>query len=127
MTYSSFLALKAYVESNKTLSGPQPPRSPNCLAQSSYSFKPSLFTLGLIVRKLARKSSKPIGRISSIVMCSNASPNDRSGPIAASFARAVMSEPENPSVSCLLVIGTVKKGRELTVRQHHEVGDIVLR
>uniref|UniRef100_A0A4E9DUX5 Uncharacterized protein n=1 Tax=Gibberella zeae TaxID=5518 RepID=A0A4E9DUX5_GIBZA len=73
-----------------------PPRSPNSCAQSSYSFKPVLLTLGLIVVKLASKSSNWIGRISSIVMCNNASPRDRNGPMAASLANAVISEPEKP-------------------------------
>lgn len=73
-----------------------PPRSPNSLAQSSYSFRPALLTLGLIVAKLAIKSDSPIGRISFSVMCSKASPRDLRGPIAASFANAVISEPEKP-------------------------------
>lgn len=74
----------------------QPPLSPNSLAQSSYSFKPCLLTDGRMVCRLALKSSNRIGRISSMVMCNSFSPKLRSGPIAASLARAVMSEPENP-------------------------------
>jgi hypothetical protein len=81
---------------NKTQTNLYPPLSPNSLAQSSYSFKLDLLTLGRMVAKLATKSESSIGRISSIDMCSSASPSERSGPMAASFARAVMSEPENP-------------------------------
>jgi hypothetical protein len=55
-----------------------------------------LLTEGLIVRKLFLKSSKRIGRISSIVIVSRLSPSERKGPMAASFANAVMSEPEKP-------------------------------
>ena len=38
----------------------------------------------------------PIGRMSSGDMCSSFSPRERSGPMAASLARAVISEPEKP-------------------------------
>lgn len=85
---------------NKTCAGINalyPPLSPNSLAQSSCSLSPDLLTLGLIVVKLAIKSESSMGRISSIVMCNRASPNERSGPIAASFASAVISDPENPN------------------------------
>jgi hypothetical protein len=78
-----------------------PPRSPNSLAQSSYSFNPDLLTLGLIVLRLVMKSATSMGRISSIVMCRSASPRDRNGPMAASFAKAVMSDPENPGLTSI--------------------------
>ena len=74
-----------------------PPRSPNSLAQSSYCLRPALLTLGRIVVRLATKSDISMGRISSMVMCKRASPSDRSGPMAASLASAVISEPENPT------------------------------
>lgn len=57
-----------------------------------------MLTLGLIVLRLARKSDNSMGRISSILMWSKASPRDRKGPMAASLARAVISEPENPDI-----------------------------
>ncbi|KAJ6263750.1 LOW QUALITY PROTEIN: hypothetical protein Dda_2321 [Drechslerella dactyloides] len=69
-------------------------RSPKCRAQSSYSCNPSLLTLGRMLFKLALKSSSMIGRMSSIRICSSDSPRLRSGPIAASFASAVISDPE---------------------------------
>lgn len=47
--------------------------------------------------RLASKSSNPIGLMSSMDMESKASPRLRSGPIAASLAREVMSEPEKPN------------------------------
>lgn len=75
----------------------QPPRSPNSLAQSSYSWRPCLLTLGLIFVKLASKSSNCIGLISSMVMWRSFSPRLRRGPIAASLASAVISDPENPA------------------------------
>ena len=78
----------------------QPPLSPNSLAQSSNSFKPCLLTLGRMLIRLASKSSNEIGRISSMDICSRASPSERSGPIAASLARAVISEPEKPEIGC---------------------------
>lgn len=46
--------------------------------------------------KLASKSEKQIGRICSMGVWRRASPRLRSGPMAASFASAVISEPENP-------------------------------
>ena len=58
---------------------------------------PSLLTLGLTFLKLVTKSSNPIARISSRFVVSNASPNERNGPIAASFVNAVISDPENPT------------------------------
>lgn len=73
-----------------------PPRSPNSLAQSSNSFRPCLLTLGLMFIRLALKSSIEIGLMSSGAMCRSFSPRLRSGPIAASLARAVISEPEKP-------------------------------
>ena len=81
---------------HRTYTWPYPPRSPNSLAQSSNSWRPCLLTEGLMLIRLASKSTNPIGLISSIDMESKASPRLRSGPIAASFARAVMSEPEKP-------------------------------
>ncbi len=42
-----------------------------------------------------------MGRMSSGDMCSKASPSSRNGPMAASLARAVMSEPENPGLYLL--------------------------
>jgi hypothetical protein len=75
----------------------QPPLSPNSLAQSSYSFNPCFPTDGRIFTRLASKSSNRMGRISSMVMCNSFSPSERSGPIAASLASAVMSEPEKPT------------------------------
>ena len=74
----------------------QPPLSPNSLAHCSYCLKPALLTLGLMVSKLAWKSSNWIGRISSMLIWRSFSPRLRSGPIAASLARAVISEPEKP-------------------------------
>lgn len=46
--------------------------------------------------KLASKSWKIMARIWSIGVCRRASPRLRRGPMAASLARAVMSEPEKP-------------------------------
>lgn len=91
-------SLNMCLHTTSTLSITQPPRSPNSLAQSSYSFRPCLLTLGLIFLKLASKSSNCIGLISSIVICKSFSPRLRKGPIAASLASAVMSDPENPKV-----------------------------
>lgn len=89
---------------------PHPPLSPNSLAQSSNSCKPCLLTLGRMFIKLASKSSNWMGRISSVDMYKSASPKLRSGPIAASFARAVISLPEKP---CLGVSrGTEGKWRK---------------
>lgn len=82
----------------------QPPLSPNSLAQSSNCFSPCLLTLGLMLMRLASKSSNWIGLISSMDICSSASPRLRSGPIAASFAKAVMSEPENPTRRSLVSV-----------------------
>lgn len=83
---------------NSTASIHQPPLSPNSLAQSSNSFRPCLLTLGLMFTKLASKSTSWIGRIWSMDICSSASPRERRGPMAASLARAVMSEPEKPGI-----------------------------
>lgn len=73
-----------------------PPLSPNCVAHSSYLLSPSLPTLGLMLTRLAWKSWNCIGLISSLFMCSSRSPRLRKGPIAASLAKAVISEPEKP-------------------------------
>lgn len=78
----------------------QPPLSPNSVAQSSYSLSPVLLTLGRMLRRLATKSTSMIGLISSIVICNKASPRDLKGPMAASFANAVMSDPEKPVHLC---------------------------
>ena len=75
-----------------------PPLSPNSFAQSSNSCRPCLLTLGLIFIRLASKSPKLIGRISSVDMYRRASPKLRRGPIAASLANAVMSLPEKPTI-----------------------------
>jgi len=74
----------------------QPALSPNSRAHSSNSCRPCLLTLGLILTRLASKSSNWIGRIWSMGVYRRASPNFRRGPIAASFAKAVMSDPEKP-------------------------------
>lgn len=76
-----------------------PPRSPNSRAQSSYLRSPSGETLGLIEYKLASKSWNLMGRIWSMGVCRSASPRLRRGPMAASLARAVISEPEKPARS----------------------------
>lgn len=52
------------------------------------------------MRRLASKSISAIGRISSMVICNNASPSDRRGPMAASLANAVISDPEKPVQEC---------------------------
>ncbi len=75
-----------------------PPRSPNSFAQSSYCLRPAWLTLGLMVARLATKSPSSMGRISSMAICSNASPSERSGPMAASLANAVISDPEKPEI-----------------------------
>ena len=72
----------------------QPPLSPKSLAHFSNSSRPFLLTLGLILSKLASKSPISMGRICSFGVNRRASPRCRKGPIAASFASAVMSEPE---------------------------------
>ena len=41
-------------------------------------------------------------------MCKSASPSERSGPIAASFARAVISEPEKPISSLVVELEEVR-------------------
>lgn len=80
----------------------QPPLSPNSFAQSSYSCKPCLLTLGLMLTRLASKSPKLMGLISSVDINSKASPRLRKGPIAASLAKAVMSLPEKPEMTLVL-------------------------
>lgn len=74
----------------------QPPRSPNSLAQSSNSLRPEAETLGRMLTRLALKSVTSIGLISFGDMNSSFSPRERRGPIAASFAKAVISLPEKP-------------------------------
>lgn len=78
----------------------QPPRSPNSLAQSSNSFSPEAETLGRMLTRLALKSVTSIGLISSGDMWSSFSPSERRGPMAASFAKAVISLPEKPESYC---------------------------
>jgi hypothetical protein len=72
------------------------PLLPNSSFHLSNASRPSRLTLGRIFRKLITKSSNPIGRISSRLVIKRASPSERSGPIAASFASAVISDPEKP-------------------------------
>jgi len=72
------------------------PLLPNSSFHFSKACSPSLLTLGLTFLKLIRKSPIPMALISSRLVVNNASPNDRKGPIAASFVNAVISDPENP-------------------------------
>lgn len=81
------------------------PLLPNSSFHFSNAINPSLLTLGLTFFKLVTKSSNPIGRISSRFVVNNASPNDRNGPIAASFVNAVISDPENPTNQLSFLIG----------------------
>lgn len=70
--------------------------SPNLCAHSSCSRSVSGLTLGRMDARLASKSASPMGRILSTGIWSSASPRDRRGPMAASFARAAKSDPEYP-------------------------------
>ena len=90
---------------------PQPARSPNSLAQSSNSCRPCLLTLGRMLIKLASKSSNWMGRISSVDMDNSASPKLLSGPIAASFAKAVISLPEKPDFNVSMLNQRRKCGK----------------
>lgn len=98
----------------------QPPRSPNSLAQSSNSFSPEAETLGRILTRLALKSVTSIGLISSGDMCSNFSPRERRGPMAASFARAVISLPEKPGTLSASIPKVLKTDRH-TFSQIHQL------
>jgi hypothetical protein len=75
------------------------PLLPNSSFHFSKACNPSLLTLGLTFLKLVTKSSNPIALISSRFVVNSASPNDRNGPIAASFVSAVISDPEKPIIS----------------------------
>ena len=81
----------------------QPPLSPKSLAHFSNSSSPFLLTLGRMLSKLASKSTIWIGRIWSLGVNKRASPRWRKGPIAASFASAVISDPEYPRSSQLVL------------------------
>ncbi|WNV72463.1 hypothetical protein O6U65_0778 [Saccharomyces cerevisiae synthetic construct] len=70
------------------------PDDPNCEAHFSYFTNPSWDTEGLIYTKLFLKSTRPMGLIISLSVSNNLSPRSRSGPMAASFAKDVISLPE---------------------------------
>lgn len=104
--------LSSSSHTSKTKPKNHPPLSPNSLAQSSNSFNPCLLTLGRMLVRLARKSCIPMGLMSSGDMCRSFSPSDLRGPMAASFARAVMSEPEKPVLLTLVLAKDYLGGKE---------------